>query len=180
MDEQELVSDLFRSLLAAVDNEKLSEYPQLSKTLKQAICKKGLSKTSNLSLLAIIEKLASYRAGMSDEYSFRVALKGYYRGEWLQPHSPAVSRSVCAIPYHGRVVVTRVVYIWVNSLLRKFYSYRSVPVVLVVPFCPKDVTVNVARTQFTAEELSNIFLRRSIVSRHTKWLHFCLMLCSCL
>ena len=101
MDEQELVSELFRSLLAAVDNDKLSDYPQLSTTLKQAICKKGLTKISSLSLLAIIEKLASYRAGMTDEYAFRVALKGYYRGEWLQPHAPAVSRntSVQSLPW---------------------------------------------------------------------------------
>ena len=111
MDEQELVSELLRSLLAAVDNEKLSHYPQLSATLKQAVCKKGLSKASSLSLLVIIEKLASYRAGMIDEYAFRVALKGYCRSEWLHPHSPTVSHYFCSI--HTIVVVTRLVHFFV-------------------------------------------------------------------
>ena len=97
MDEQELVSELFSSLLAAVDEEKLSDYPQLSTTLKQAVCKKGLSKMSSLSLLVVIEKLASYRVGMIDEYSFRVALKGYCKGEWLHPHSPTVSRNFSSV-----------------------------------------------------------------------------------
>lgn len=95
MEEQELVSELFGSLLAAVDEEKLSDYPQLSTTLKQAICKKGLSKTSSLSLLMIIEQLASYRVGMVDEYMFRVAIKRYCKGEWLRRHEPTVSHYFC-------------------------------------------------------------------------------------
>ena len=33
-------------------------------------------------------QLASYQVGMVDEYSFRVALKGYCRDEWLHHHSP--------------------------------------------------------------------------------------------
>lgn len=104
VEENSLVRQLCHSIIGALSvEERLTPlYPaQLSLSLREAVCAKGLCRQTNMELLHVIEQLAGFRAGTKTCNEFRFALEKRVE---LPENPPGVK--VCSNQHRSGQVIT--------------------------------------------------------------------------